>query len=286
MQDKSSYANANPPKISEDLQEYINGMVEEIVLKGAYFETQKKWLQKYLEAENVNYENYERNFLDMLQLIDDYKHSKSSAKWLMTSLASNCFISEEKLQLLVNKPVISSNGASKETERPPKPLKNYIYLVAGIVAVVLLLVFVFLPMMNDQKKQRQYTEAYERASEEQSKPIEKDSVEPSKRELSETEMYRFLTSNKWRTPSGTIVTIEKVDKGIRTFSDEISDNWVYWNRLDYKRHASFEFLRAGDQIGNQYYPNDDVPVYLYLSGESIIVIDERVGKSSNWRLIK
>jgi len=70
MQDKSNYSNPNKPQISKGLQDFINAMVEEIVLKGEAFDEQKKkWLKKYSEAEGLNYADIEEILDILFQLI-------------------------------------------------------------------------------------------------------------------------------------------------------------------------------------------------------------------------
>mgnify|MGYP001375995466 CR=1 FL=1 len=101
MQDKSSFGNSsNQPQISEGLQNFINAMVEEIVLKGEPFDEQKKkYLKKYSEAEKLNYGELERNLNDFFELLEvenisesnvlkRYYYETSEKCYLMQSLAA------------------------------------------------------------------------------------------------------------------------------------------------------------------------------------------------------
>jgi len=103
-QDKSSYSNPNKPKISEGLQNFITAMVEEIVVKGKPFDEQKKkWLKKYSEAEELNYDELEGNLNDFLELIEDYHKSQSNAlKRVLLNQASVCFIGNNLLDKLIS----------------------------------------------------------------------------------------------------------------------------------------------------------------------------------------
>jgi hypothetical protein len=114
MTDKSFYSKGSQPQISKDLQEYINSLVEEVLSKGEDFETNRKWLKKYLEAENVSFESYEKDFLDLLQLVQDYRQTQSSAILRMiVSLADNCYISGELLQTFISR---KTNEEKEEIE--------------------------------------------------------------------------------------------------------------------------------------------------------------------------
>jgi len=115
---KASYSSNARPHISENLQKYIDGMFEKIILKGENFEPEKKWLRKYLEKENISFENYEKDFLDFPQLIADYRQTHSPVILRMLNvIAANCFISEEKLQILINESEGNQCVAHNETER-------------------------------------------------------------------------------------------------------------------------------------------------------------------------
>jgi formylglycine-generating enzyme len=128
MQDKSSYSNNSKPQISEILQNFINAMVEEIVLKGETFDhMKKKYLKKYSEAEGVNYEELEGNLNDFLELLEDYRKTQSNAlKRVLTNQASACFIADALLDsLMAAKPI---------TQTPPQanhPQIDWVDIPAG-----------------------------------------------------------------------------------------------------------------------------------------------------------
>jgi len=109
MQDKSIYNSSNKPQIFEGLQDFINAMVEEIVLKGEAFDDQKKkWLKKYSEAEGLNYTELEGNLSDFFELIEDYKDFTSQIKIrFLKSLAKECYIKDSVFENIFLKNQIS-----------------------------------------------------------------------------------------------------------------------------------------------------------------------------------
>ncbi len=119
MQDKSSYIK-NKPNISEVLQNYINAMVEEIVLKSETFDDQKKkWLRKYSEAEGVNFNELNKDLTDFFELYSDFQKTQSAAlQRVLENQAKACYITEVLYRKLINiKPVKSV---------PQLPVRPYI----------------------------------------------------------------------------------------------------------------------------------------------------------------
>ena len=58
MQDKSAL------QISDELRQYIELMVEEVVLKGEKFESHKKYLPHFCHAEGIEFEPFEKILTD------------------------------------------------------------------------------------------------------------------------------------------------------------------------------------------------------------------------------
>ena len=77
MEDKSIYNSQQPQGISENLQNYIDSMVEEIVLESKPFATQKKYLKKFCENGGVDYEAIEKGINELVETMGEMKTSDS-----------------------------------------------------------------------------------------------------------------------------------------------------------------------------------------------------------------
>ena len=76
MKDKSLYY-SQQHEISESLQNYIDSMVEEIVLEGKPFDSQKKYLKKFSEKEGLDYEAIEKGITELVETMKEMKTSDS-----------------------------------------------------------------------------------------------------------------------------------------------------------------------------------------------------------------
>ncbi len=79
MRDKT--ANNRQSRISSELQEYINELVKEVVLNGKDFNSQKKWLKKYAEAESKDYKAIEQEILDFFELLKPFQVLNLKNNW-------------------------------------------------------------------------------------------------------------------------------------------------------------------------------------------------------------
>lgn len=81
MKDKSLH-NGQVRTISNGLQNFIDSMVEEIVLDGKTFDTQKKYLKKFSENEGLDYEAIERGITELVETMGEMRiyDSKSLIK--------------------------------------------------------------------------------------------------------------------------------------------------------------------------------------------------------------
>lgn len=94
MEDQSLY-DSQVRTISAGLQNFIDSMVEEIVLEGKPFDTQKKYLRKFSEKEGLDYEQLENN---IHTFIDIFENIKKTPNKLMEKFAvekgHDCYITE------------------------------------------------------------------------------------------------------------------------------------------------------------------------------------------------
>ena len=76
MEDKSLH-NGQVRTISDGLQNFIDSMVEEIVLEGKPFDTQKKYLKKFSENEGLDYEAIKKGIDELVETMREMKTSDS-----------------------------------------------------------------------------------------------------------------------------------------------------------------------------------------------------------------
>ena len=84
MSDKTIYNNGQSLSISEGLQNFIDSMVEEIVLEGKPFNTQKKYLKKFSENEGLDYDKLEVDISTFIEILENLENVSSN---LMERLA-------------------------------------------------------------------------------------------------------------------------------------------------------------------------------------------------------
>ena len=102
MQDQSLFNSSQPQSISEGLQNFINAMVEEIVLEGKPFDSQKKYLKKFSENEGLDYEALEKGIAELTETLTEM--SSSDSKTLMRLAlfqAKECYVSEAEVMRIV-----------------------------------------------------------------------------------------------------------------------------------------------------------------------------------------
>ena len=117
MEDRTFSTNSHPTDgISDTFREYIEALVEEVVINGEPFEAQKKWLRKNCEAEGVSYETIESNLNNLFEAIKELERNESKViERSVKALAKDCYLSED----LVNK-LIDNAAAVRVQKEPPK----------------------------------------------------------------------------------------------------------------------------------------------------------------------
>ena len=137
MEDKSLFTGSQPQGISEGLQNFINSMVEEIVLEGKPFDTQKKYLKKYSESEGLDYVKLEADITTFIEILNSLRTSFSNLQVkLAEEKGRECHISEDTVKNLLH--------YSSQYNPPKKENKTktglWIGLGLAVVAIAVLIV--------------------------------------------------------------------------------------------------------------------------------------------------
>jgi acyl carrier protein len=117
--------------ISAELCQYIEALVEEVVLEDKPFENHKKYLCRFCEAEGIDFASLETNLTDLFESFEAQKtHESKRNERMARILGKECFLSEDKLEQLItyiNKQryerearAAAEQRARKEAERETK----------------------------------------------------------------------------------------------------------------------------------------------------------------------
>ena len=176
MQDKTSLG------ISDLLRQFIEALVDEVVLEGKPFDDQKKkWLQRYSQEEGLDYTELEKNLTEFFETFEELKSNKSkSIERLAKMLAKDCYLEEGKVGELL---AAMNEAREKEAER-----------------------------IADEKKAEEERLAREKA--------EREAAEEAKRKAEEEAEYQKKMKKaedlfqKWANyyPPGTLWTYERAEK--------------------------------------------------------------------------
>lgn len=138
MEDESIFTRSQQKEISDGLQSFIDSMVEEIVLEGKPFDTQKKYLKKFSENEGLDFNKLEADISTFVEILDSLKtaFSKLQVK-LAEEKGSDCHISEEIVKKLVSysspknsqeviipEAIVIKNPEPEEVDDSDKPKKK------------------------------------------------------------------------------------------------------------------------------------------------------------------
>ena len=103
MKDKSIIQDGSSRVISAGFRRLVDSMVEEIVLEGKPFDSQKKYLKKYSENEGIDYGLLEMNIEAFVEMIKGLGPSSNGRQVeLVEEKGRVCFLSEETIKKLVN----------------------------------------------------------------------------------------------------------------------------------------------------------------------------------------
>lgn len=108
MPDKSAL------QISEELRQYIESMVEEVVLKGKDFESHKKYLPRFCRVEGIEFESFEKNLTDFFDIMEEWKAYHTKGNSMMAKLLGRaCYLSETFIGKLLEETKIDNGDYPK-----------------------------------------------------------------------------------------------------------------------------------------------------------------------------
>ena len=117
MEDRTFSTNNHPTNgISNTFREFIEALVEEVVINGEPFDAQKKWLRKHSEREDIGYETIENNLNDLFEAVKELEeHESKVIERSVKALAEDCYLSEVLVSKILDH--AAAVRAQKEVEK-------------------------------------------------------------------------------------------------------------------------------------------------------------------------
>ncbi len=102
-------------EISEELRQFIEALVEEVVLDGKTLENQKKYLQRFCQTEGVDYNQLENNLSDLFETALELKtHESKASERFLRLLGKECYLFDDNMENIIS--AINKKRAELEEE--------------------------------------------------------------------------------------------------------------------------------------------------------------------------
>lgn len=112
--------------ISPELRQYIEALVEEVVLEGKSFENQKKYLQRFCENEGISFRSFETRLTTLFETMNELKaHESKGSERLIRILGEECYLSEDKLDQLLSS-IITQRAREKANRQTKKDIEKQV----------------------------------------------------------------------------------------------------------------------------------------------------------------
>ena len=97
MQDKTTLG------ISEELRQFIEALVEEVVLEGKTFEEHKKYLSRFCQTESIDYNQLETNLSDLFETAEELKaHESKGSERYFHLLGKECHLADDEIENIIS----------------------------------------------------------------------------------------------------------------------------------------------------------------------------------------
>lgn len=121
MKDKMS-VRGNNDKPQKDFIDYLHNLIEEIIINGESINRFTKWLQKYCEEYDVDYESFKSEIIDFIEIMAEYnKQSSPILKKSLVKSGSSLFLSTKKVDDLLarkkNKSKVNTTNSNNIDEK-------------------------------------------------------------------------------------------------------------------------------------------------------------------------